>query len=394
MNKGGRKKDPIWECFDEVSIGGKSAAKCKRCGHVQSNKAARMKVHISSNCVKKITNEYLEELPLSSSRPTDVTKNNNSLNNSEHGENIDQPPSKKVCLEGSSNMNKFVSKTSLQDKNKIDLVVAKLFYACNIPFAVVESEAFKNLIHILRPSYKPPSRKQLSSDLLDAVNTEMEQLVNENLGGKEGTLVIDGFSNIRNEPITASCIQVCGKSYIVDAEATGATKKTAEFLVEKCKNAISTAQNKYGCQIKSIVSDNAKNMEKMRSDLELQISDGNPWFISYGCGAHWMNLLGDDITPSSLIKHVVDINKYFRNHHAPGSWLRQCSDSVTPKLPGKTRWNSQLICLESFVRNHNSYIKISNEHFEEMELNIVNRIRDFNLYQQVKDLIKQLKTYM
>ena len=29
-----------------------------------------------------------------------------------------------------------------------------------------------------------------------------------------------------------------------------------------------------------------------------------------------LNLLGEDITPTSIIKHVVEVHKYFRNHHA------------------------------------------------------------------------------
>ena len=83
-------------------------------------------------------------------------------------------------LEG--HINKFVSKTSGQDKKKMDLSVAKFFYACNISFNVVESDAFRNLIHILRPSYKPPSRKELAGNLLDSVHSQMEELVKESLG--------------------------------------------------------------------------------------------------------------------------------------------------------------------------------------------------------------------
>ncbi|GFY68529.1 hypothetical protein TNIN_59381 [Trichonephila inaurata madagascariensis] len=89
------------------------------------------------------------------------------------------------------------------------------------------------------------------------------------------------------------------------------------------------------------------------------------------------------------MKHVVDIYKYFRNHHAPGAGL--CSECVSPQLPGYSRWGNQLTCFETFIRNHTSYVKITNEHYEEMDRNIVAHIQDFNLYQQMKDLIRQLK---
>ena len=56
--------------------------------------------------------------------------------------------------------------------------------------------------------------------------------------------------------------------------------------------------------------------------------------VVYGCGAFWMNLLGQDITPSQVMSQIVEINKYFRNHHAAGSLLDEKSGSLKPQLPG------------------------------------------------------------
>ena len=111
----------------------------------------------------------------------------------------------------------------------------------------MESDAFRNLIHTLRPSYKLPSRKELAGSLLDSVHTEIKELVKENLKGEKGTLIIDGWSNIRNEPITASCTQVNRKFYIVDIEDTVGNRKTAEFLFKKFSDIIQTAEKNYNC---------------------------------------------------------------------------------------------------------------------------------------------------
>ncbi|GFQ77155.1 hypothetical protein TNCT_428261 [Trichonephila clavata] len=94
----------------------------------------------------------------------------------------------------------------------INLASEKMSCSCNIPFAVVVSESFKKLIHILRPSFKPPLRKELAGSLLEAVYNEMDGLVCEKLKGNEGTLVIDGLSNIHHKSIITSCIQVKGES--------------------------------------------------------------------------------------------------------------------------------------------------------------------------------------
>ena len=55
------------------------------------------------------------------------------------------------------------------------------------------------------------------------------------------------------------------KPYIVDIEDTGGNKKIAEFLSKKCNYILQTVEKKYNCQIKSIVTDNAKNMGKNES---------------------------------------------------------------------------------------------------------------------------------
>ena len=97
----------------------------------------------------------------------------------------------------------------------------------------MKSDALRNLMHILRPSYKLSSCKELAGSFLDSVHTEIEELVKENFKGREGTLIIDRWTNIHNEPITASCVQVNRKSYIVDKKDKGTNKKTAEFFIQK-----------------------------------------------------------------------------------------------------------------------------------------------------------------
>ena len=56
---------------------------------------------------------------------------------------------------------------------------------------------------------------------------------------KEHLLLMDGATSTMNP-----CVQVDGKSYIVDVKDTGATKKTAEFLSKKCSDIIQTVEKK------------------------------------------------------------------------------------------------------------------------------------------------------
>ncbi|GFT38680.1 hypothetical protein NPIL_229761 [Nephila pilipes] len=66
MYKAGRNLDSIWDSFQRLSVNGKIVAKCKKCGHMQSNEVARMKVHVS-NCAKKSSSECVEEIQCSDS---------------------------------------------------------------------------------------------------------------------------------------------------------------------------------------------------------------------------------------------------------------------------------------------------------------------------------------
>ena len=69
MNKGRRRQGPIWVSFYKLSVDGKTVAKCKKCGNIQSNKAARMRAHVS-RCEKNLTNECVNAEASSSSEKT------------------------------------------------------------------------------------------------------------------------------------------------------------------------------------------------------------------------------------------------------------------------------------------------------------------------------------
>lgn len=384
MNKGGRKKDPIWVKFQEIEENGKVVkAKCKACGHMQSIKACRMRAHVKL-CEQRISNsannaadkvvlhEEENQLDLNPTNTSSVIE----------VENI----SKRRKIQ--SSIDAFYCSTNDSEKKELDKLIGMFFYACNVPFSHVESEHFKRLISKLRPGYKPPTRKALAGNILDDIHDELQNQMIKNLKGKPTTLIVDGWSNVHNEPLTVAALYAEGKSYLVDAIDTGSDHKTAEYLIDLSKHIISTASDKYGCQVKSVVTDNANCMVKMRKELE-KAEELN--LISHGCSAHYLNLLGQDITPQNIISHVIKVQKYFRNHHAPGAWLRKCVGAIKPQLPCETRWNSQLKCLQSFLTNHAAYLSIVNEHLDDIDRVVTDLIRNFNLHKQVKDLVKQLQ---
>ena len=86
------------------------------------------------------------------------------------------------------------------------------------------------------------------------------------------------------------------------------------------------------------------------------------------------------------MKHIVDVKTYFRNHHKPCDWLIERLDSRKPQLPGETRWKSQLTILDRYITNRPSYMKIVQDHEEEIDQNIVKKVQDINIFRNSKDI--------
>ncbi len=76
----------------------------------------------------------------------------------------------------------------------------------------------------------------------------------------------------------------------------------------------------YSCKLKSVVTDNESNMEQ--NAWEKNVEEEESEVITYGCLAYLLNLLGQDLTPAQIIKHVIGVQKYFHSHHMPGAHLK------------------------------------------------------------------------
>ena len=184
----------------------------------------------------------------------------------------------------------------------------------------------------------------MSNKLLGKCHDKFQAIMKQLLNNKTITMQRDGWSSVQNDPVIATSVVSDGKGYFVDAKDTGTTHKTAEA----CKT------------------------------RELEEEDEN--LIPYGCLSHVLNLLGQDLTPASIMKHIVEINKFFRNHHVPSAWLKGQLGSTRPQLPSETRWKGQLICLDSYLTNRTYYIKSIQDYPDEIDCAIVQKIMVMNMF--------------
>lgn len=120
-----------------------------------------------------------------------------------------------------------------------------------------------------------------------------------------------------------------------------------------------------------------------------KIEDRYPKILTYGCSSHYLNLLEKEVTPNSVLKHIVEIQKFFKYHHQPHGWLKE-KEGKLPQLPNDTRWNSQLACIETYLHNFHKYREIVREHPDVCK-SISKKVDDMNIYKNGLDLMDQLK---
>ena len=94
----------------------------------------------------------------------------------------------------------------MHQKDALDAQIARLFYACNLPFSLVEHYVFRQTIAMLRPGYAPPTRKKLAGQLLEYIYDEITEASASVLEEKNVTLILDGWSDIHNSPIIAHSV--------------------------------------------------------------------------------------------------------------------------------------------------------------------------------------------
>lgn len=303
--------DPVRQFFEKLDG---TKAKCTDCGMLISNKIERLRGH-RNRCAANKRSIETDAVPSSSQDEGPPPSKKNC--SEQVTERTDQAQvTKQICQPKIRNFPVVTNgKTALKLKQKM----ARFFYACNIPFNVAENESFLDFISELRPGWKPATRKELAGALLDQTYEQLNEAMFNKLENRDVTLVQDGWSDIHNNPVIATCVHDGSNSYFVHAENTGTSKKTSAFCAELALKVKTEVEEKYQCHVKAIVTDNEKKMEVMRKSLK----EADPTLVTYGCSSHLLNLLGQEITHPGIINQIVEVAKYFRNHHTPAALLAE-----------------------------------------------------------------------
>lgn len=384
----GRKQSVEWTMVNQTK--NKNQVTCKNCNSIISAKIERIRSHMSK-CKKFEANSSPmfssdnDELSLNADTFISKRKSEDSILEAPNSDGLDVDVLQPSKPKRQRSMGEYAVKTSDHQKKILDQKISEFFYANNIAFNVADSYAFKEMITALRPGYVPPNRQKLAGQLLDEANNSVDLLMEDKLTNAATTLMLDGWSNTSNDSIIAVSIHTGKSTHLLDAIDCGSQKKTAEFCAEIAEKAISELKQRYDKNIFAVCCDNENKMKKFR-DI---ITEKHPHILAFGCSAHYMNLVAKEITPKSLMKYVVEIQKFFRNHNRPHGWLIE-KKGHKPQLPNETRWNSEEACLSSFIYNYQKYIEISIEHKDDIDTNILTFLDNKGLYRECVNLHAQL----
>ncbi|KAI6648585.1 hypothetical protein LOD99_8065 [Oopsacas minuta] len=98
--------------------------------------------------------------------------------------------------------------------------------------------------------------------------------------------------------------------------------------------------------------------------------------ISYGCSAHYLNLLAKDIEIPGVKEHIVQIVKHFRNSHLPAAWYKFAGGKKLV-LPQEVRWNTITDSLQCYLENWTMILKVCEEHRDTINGTIAMKVRKY-----------------
>ena len=108
---------------------------------------------------------------------------------------------------------------------------AKWIYSSGLPLSAVDHPAFHTFIKQLRSGFKPPTRHQLSSTILDRHYKDLQREVSEAISrASHITVVTDGWSNPRGEAIVNHLAVTPQAAYFYRSIDTKIERYTGQYL--------------------------------------------------------------------------------------------------------------------------------------------------------------------
>jgi len=234
----------------------------------------------------------------------------------------------------------------IKNKKAVDESVARAFYSAGIPFAVTSNSHFKQaLIDVSKfgPGYTPPSEYTMRTSLLKnevkKVEHEVKSTILNELDQTGGTIVSDGWSNVRCKPLI-NFILVCTKGDVfLDSTDTSGEDKTSQYIADAIIKQIDAVGP---LKVIQVLTDSASNCKSSWPIIEAKF----PHITCGPCTAHCLDLLLEDLRKIDWIKDSFregrDMVTFITTHHKSLAIFRSHS-SLELLKPNDTRFCTEFI---------------------------------------------------
>lgn len=259
--------------------------------------------------------------------------------------------SQNIMQRGQVTLYSFADRMSSSDQNELDVFFAKAVYATASSLSMTENQHWLEFFKRLRPSWKVPSRYEMSNRLLDDWVQKVEVVNHKKIAGattlaimSDGWSCVSGDSHIQflvstPEPIFVKSVHPKAKSH------------TSQFIFDEvCKimEGVEGEESILGrppTDVSAFCTDNASNMKSAWQLLKAKY----PWLFCYGCTAHSLNLLAGDFSKINTVKTTLhenrSVSRFFREHQIPKSVLQEKTITANGKpltciIGVATRWST------------------------------------------------------
>jgi Protein of unknown function (DUF 659) len=242
------------------------------------------------------------------------------------------------------------------------------YYSTGTSFQRVADVHLKAANMVLRPDDNLlPSRRQLSSSLLDSCHECLQAKVDKRMNGDTACMITHAWSNVTNDSvINYMAVSPCS-SLFLESVSTGQQRHDHKFISDDIARVFRRHKSTI---FAGAVTDNTATNMKAWAVLQTMF----PSCYFQGCCSHGLHLFVKDVFavtktrkagrevasypdqyPFELeLEFVVgckDVVKFFHNHHIPKAQLQALQQAVSARAlvrAAPTRWGTiQAMCLSS-----------------------------------------------
>lgn len=228
------------------------------------------------------------------------------------------------------------SMTAMHTSSFMDEKIADFIYAEGLPFSIVESPQFKEMLKAAQGApthYKVPHRHRFAGDILESSvkrHKKDEQPIRDACILHGCTVVSDGWDDVeRNHLINFLVSTTHGSFFDGTVKLTSEDKEDAKAVARHISDEIERVG---ALNVVQVVTDTCSVMKAAWRLIEAKY----PWITCSGCAAHVLSLLLKDIAKieevAQLLKKVKKVINRFRGRK---QWTRNKLREVVEKNHGK-----------------------------------------------------------